>query len=151
MLRRCQGRTVRALVIAVASGCGLAGTLLTVTSTGLRSGEDGGSGKPAARHTFVYGLGSEPSPAVRRAGARAVGAFYAGRAVAEGAGCAACHRFGARGKHGPGAALTRVGSRLNDVDIERVLSHAPAPMPPVRHLARRKREALVQFLADLRG
>lgn len=89
--------------------------------------------------------------AVRSAGRRELDRWYFGRRVASEAGCSACHRIGESGNSGPGVALTRIGARLSEKELEKVLLDAPAPMPSFRGMPRDKLRPLVLFLALLRG
>lgn len=126
------------------------GALLATATIGFHDSNS----KPRQRRQpgrgFVYVLHVQPPASVWRSGRRALTVFYTGRRVAEGAGCAACHRFGRSGKYGPGKVLTDVGDRLSEEQIARVLANAPLPMPSVSHLSAVSEQALVNFLMDLR-
>ena len=76
--------------------------------------------------------------------------FNAGREVAAQAGCLACHKFGHNGNDGPGPHLTEIGDRLPKQAIARTLVNPTAPMPSYRDLPAEKRDALVEFLSQLR-
>ena len=76
--------------------------------------------------------------------------FNAGREVAAQSGCLACHKFGDNGNDGPGPQLTDIGARLPKQAIARTLVNPTAPMPSFADLPQEKRDALVEFLAQLR-
>ena len=76
--------------------------------------------------------------------------FNAGREVAAQSGCLACHKFGENGNAGPGPHLTNIGSRLPKQAIARTLVNPTAPMPSFADLPQEKRDALVEFLSQLR-
>jgi menaquinol-cytochrome c reductase cytochrome b/c subunit len=76
--------------------------------------------------------------------------FNAGREVAAQAGCLACHKFGHNGNDGPGPHLTEIGDRLPKQAIARTLINPTAPMPSYAELPEEKRDALVEFLSQLR-
>ena len=76
--------------------------------------------------------------------------FNAGRDVAAQAGCLACHKFGHNGNDGPGPHLTDVGARLPRQAIARTLINPTAPMPSYAEMPEEQRDALVEFLAQLR-
>jgi quinol-cytochrome oxidoreductase complex cytochrome b subunit len=75
----------------------------------------------------------------------------AGAIVAAQAGCLACHKFGENGNDGPGPELTDIATKLPKAAIRRTLENPTAPMPSYRDLAPEKKNALVDFLATLRG
>jgi hypothetical protein len=92
-----------------------------------------------------------PTPqAVVAQGAEAEAKFNAGRAVAAQSGCMACHKFGHNGNDGPGPHLTDIGARLPRQAIARTLINPTAPMPSYQDLPEEKRDALVEFLSQLR-
>ena len=76
--------------------------------------------------------------------------FNAGRQVAAQSGCLACHKFGENGNAGPGPHLTNIGARLPKQAIARTLVNPTAPMPSFADLPPEKRDALVEFLSQLR-
>ncbi len=90
-------------------------------------------------------------PNVQHAGKRELQEFDRGKAIALALGCAACHRIGESGNHGPGPTLTYVGSKLTEREIRRVLLSPRAPMPSFRGVPRHKLRALIKFLALLRS
>jgi quinol-cytochrome oxidoreductase complex cytochrome b subunit len=77
--------------------------------------------------------------------------YEAGKLVAAQSGCLACHKIGENGNDGPGPELTDVGNELLPGAIRRTLENPTAPMPSFRNLPPDKKEALVQFLAQLKG
>src|SRR5829696_1957481 len=74
-----------------------------------------------------------------------------GKLVAAQSGCLACHKIGENGNDGPGPHLTDVGDKLYPAAIERTLDNPTAPMPSFRNLPAEKKDALVQFLSQLKG
>ena len=66
-------------------------------------------------------------------------------------GCQACHRIGRNGNDGPGPDLTRVGARLSQAEIRRVLVDPVAPMPSFAALGDRKLDQIAASLAALKG
>ena len=91
-----------------------------------------------------------PPPAVVRAGGRKLAEFEQGRTVVAQSGCLACHRIGQSGNHGPGPALTHIGSKLSRHGIEHALIDPTAPMPSFKNLPPAKFKAVVEFLSELR-
>ena len=77
--------------------------------------------------------------------------YEPGKLVAAQSGCLACHKIGENGNDGPGPELTDIGAKLYPAAIERTLENPTAPMPSYRNLPAEKKEALVQFLAQLKG
>jgi hypothetical protein len=77
--------------------------------------------------------------------------YEPGKLVAAQSGCLACHKIGENGNDGPGPELTDIGDKLYPAAIERTLENPTAPMPSYRNLPAEKKEALVQFLAQLKG
>ena len=77
--------------------------------------------------------------------------YEAGKLVAAQSGCLACHKIGENGNDGPGPELTDIGDKLYPAAIERTLDNPTAPMPSFKDLPPEKKEALVQFLAQLKG
>jgi menaquinol-cytochrome c reductase cytochrome b/c subunit len=91
-----------------------------------------------------------PTPAAIVAqGGQTLRTFEAGRQVVAQSGCLACHKIGENGGSiGPN--LTKIGSRLARQAIARTLINPTAPMPSYRQLPPAKRDALVEFLAQLK-
>jgi menaquinol-cytochrome c reductase cytochrome b/c subunit len=77
--------------------------------------------------------------------------YEPGKLVAAQSGCLACHKIGENGNSGPGPALTDVGDKLQTGAIRRTLENPTAPMPSYRNLPPEKKQALVQFLSQLKG
>src|SRR5918997_3081535 len=77
--------------------------------------------------------------------------YEAGKLVAAQSGCLACHKIGENGNDGPGPELTDIGNVLPEGAIERTLENPTPPMPSYRELPVEKKEALVAFLAQLKG
>lgn len=76
--------------------------------------------------------------------------YVYGKDVAANAGCLGCHKFGENGNDGPGPNLTTIGERLPKQAIERTLDNPTAPMPSFRDMEPKQKQALVDFLAQLR-
>jgi len=77
--------------------------------------------------------------------------YEQGKLVTAQSGCLACHKIGENGNDGPGPELTDIGAQLYPAAIERTLNNPTAPMPSYRNLPAEKKEALVAFLAQLKG
>jgi mono/diheme cytochrome c family protein len=77
--------------------------------------------------------------------------YEAGKLVAAQSGCLACHKIGENGNDGPGPELTEIGNVLPMAAIERTLENPTPPMPSYRELPDEKKQALVEFLAQLKG
>ena len=77
--------------------------------------------------------------------------YEPGKLVTAQSGCLACHKIGENGNGGPGPELTDIGLKLYPAAIERTLDNPTAPMPSYRELPAEKKEALVQFLSQLKG
>jgi menaquinol-cytochrome c reductase cytochrome b/c subunit len=71
-------------------------------------------------------------------------------AVAQ-SGCLACHKIGENGNGGPGPNLTNIGDKLPRAAILRTLDNPTAPMPSFEGLPEEKKNAMVDFLSQLRG
>jgi hypothetical protein len=93
---------------------------------------------------------ASPPPTVVHAGGHKLAEFEQGRMVVAQSGCLACHRIGQNGNHGPGPALTHIGSMLSRHGIEHSLVDPSAPMPSFKNLPAAKFKAVVQFLSELR-
>jgi mono/diheme cytochrome c family protein len=74
-----------------------------------------------------------------------------GERVLTGAGCLACHQIGERGSSGPGDSLAGIGARRSSAQIRRALQDHEPPVPAYGRLTPRNRNALVAYLASLRG
>jgi quinol-cytochrome oxidoreductase complex cytochrome b subunit len=88
-------------------------------------------------------------PAVVAAGGETLRTFEAGRQVVAQSGCLACHKIGENGG-AIGPNLTKIGGRLPRQAIARTLVNPTAPMPPYKDLPPAKRDALIEFLAQLK-
>ena len=77
--------------------------------------------------------------------------YEAGKLVAAQSGCLACHKIGENGNDGPGPHLTDIGSKLPKAAILRTLENPTAPMPSFAGMDPKKKAALVNFLASLKG
>jgi menaquinol-cytochrome c reductase cytochrome b/c subunit len=77
--------------------------------------------------------------------------YEAGKLVAAQSGCLACHKIGENGNGGPGPNLSDIADKLPKAAIRRTLENPTAPMPSYRSLDPAKKEALVNFLSQLRG
>jgi mono/diheme cytochrome c family protein len=77
--------------------------------------------------------------------------YEAGKLVAAQSGCLACHKIGENGNDGPGPELTDIGNTLPAAAIMRTLENPTAPMPSYSGLPEKKKTALVEFLAQLKG
>jgi quinol---cytochrome c reductase cytochrome c subunit, bacillus type len=87
--------------------------------------------------------------AVVAEGGQTLRTFEAGRQVVAQSGCLACHKIGENGGTlGPN--LTKIGGRLARQAIARTLINPTAPMPSFKNLPPAKRDALVEFLAQLK-
>ena len=93
----------------------------------------------------------EPPAAVVAQGEDAVDRFEAGKQVVAQSGCLACHKIGENGNDGPGPPLTEIGERLPRQAIARTLVNPTAPMPAYTELPDKKRDDLVEFLAQLKS
>ena len=92
----------------------------------------------------------EPPASVMAGGAEAIRTFEAGKQVVAQSGCLACHKIGENGNTGPGPDLSEIGGRLPRQAIARTLVNPTAPMPAYTELPPEKRDALVEFLAQLK-
>jgi quinol---cytochrome c reductase cytochrome c subunit, bacillus type len=77
--------------------------------------------------------------------------YEPGKLVVAQSGCLACHKIGENGNDGPGPELTDIGDKLFPAAIERTLDNPTAPMPSYRNLPAEKKQALVEFLSQLKG
>jgi menaquinol-cytochrome c reductase cytochrome b/c subunit len=93
----------------------------------------------------------ETPPEVAAQGAQAAQTFEEGKQVTAQAGCLGCHKIGENGNDGPGPPLTDIGERLPRQAIARTLINPTAPMPAFSELPPEQFDAMVEFLAQLRG
>ena len=91
----------------------------------------------------------ETPASVVAAGGETLRTFEAGRQVVAQSGCLACHKIGENGGT-IGPDLTDIGGRLPRQAIDRTLINPTAPMPSYADLPAEKRDALVEFLAQLK-
>ena len=77
--------------------------------------------------------------------------YEQGKLVAAQAGCLACHKIGHNGNDGPGPELTDIANKLPKAALMRTLDNPTAPMPSYSGMPEEKKQALVDFLAQLRG
>jgi quinol-cytochrome oxidoreductase complex cytochrome b subunit len=88
-------------------------------------------------------------PSIVAAGGQTLRQFEAGRQVVAQSGCLACHKIAENGGTlGPN--LTKIGGRLARQAIDRTLINPTAPMPSYASMPAAKRQALVEFLAQLK-
>jgi len=76
--------------------------------------------------------------------------WEAGKQVVAQSGCLACHKIGHNGGT-LGPDLTDIGARLARQAIARTLVNPTAPMPAYNELSEKKRDDLVEFLAQLKS
>ena len=90
-----------------------------------------------------------PPANVVKAGGQTLQTWEAGKQVVAQSGCLACHKIGENGGNiGPN--LTEIGGRLARQAIARTLVNPTAPMPAYTELSTKKRDDLVEFLAQLK-
>jgi menaquinol-cytochrome c reductase cytochrome b/c subunit len=77
--------------------------------------------------------------------------YEEGKEITASSGCLACHKIGENGNGGPGPNLTRIGDKLPRDAILRTLENPTAPMPSFAGLPEEKKQAMVDFLAQLRS
>jgi menaquinol-cytochrome c reductase cytochrome b/c subunit len=77
--------------------------------------------------------------------------YEAGKLVVAQSGCLACHKIGHNGNDGPGPDLTDIGATLPRAAILRTLENPTAPMPSFAGMPEDKKNAMVDFLSQLRG
>ncbi len=93
-----------------------------------------------------------PTPArITAQGGEMLAMYESGKQVVAQSGCLACHKIGENGNDGPGPALTDIGARLPGAAIARTLVNPTAPMPAYNNLAPEKFDAIVLYLAQLKG
>jgi len=92
----------------------------------------------------------EAPPSVVAGGAESQRSFESGKHITTQSGCLACHKIGENGNGGPGPDLSEIGARLPRQAIERTLINPTAPMPSYAELSDKKRDDLVEFLAQLK-
>ena len=77
--------------------------------------------------------------------------YEAGKLAVAQSGCLACHKIGENGNGGPGPDLTDIATKLPKAAILRTLENPTAPMPSFAGLPAEKKNAMVDFLSQLRG
>jgi menaquinol-cytochrome c reductase cytochrome b/c subunit len=77
--------------------------------------------------------------------------YEAGKLITAQSGCLACHKIGHNGNPGPGPELTDIANKLPKAALLRTLNNPTAPMPSYADMPVEKKQALVDFLAQLRG
>jgi quinol-cytochrome oxidoreductase complex cytochrome b subunit len=77
--------------------------------------------------------------------------YEAGKLVVAQSGCLACHKIGHNGNDGPGPDLTNIANTLPRDAILRTLENPTAPMPSFAGMPEDKKQAMVDFLSQLRG
>ena len=77
--------------------------------------------------------------------------YEPGKLVVAQSGCLACHKIGENGNGGPGPDLTEIADKLPKAAILRTLENPTAPMPSFAGLPEEQKDAMVDFLAQLRG
>ncbi len=119
---------------------------MALAGCGGGDGDNGDTARTPSTDTTAMARPPGPGP-----GARPDPQLVAGRRVLEQSGCLACHQIGATGNSGPGNNLEGIGARRTPAQIERALTDSPAPMPSFAALPSARRDALVAYLAALRG
>lgn len=76
--------------------------------------------------------------------------YQYGKEVAANSGCLGCHKFGENGNDGPGPNLTTIGSRMPKQALQRTLDNPTPPMPSFQSMPPDQKQALVDYLAQLR-
>ena len=77
--------------------------------------------------------------------------YEPGKLVVAQSGCLACHKIGHNGNDGPGPDLTDIATKLPKAAIRRTLENPTAPMPSFAGMPEEKKQAMVDFLSQLRG
>ena len=93
----------------------------------------------------------EAPAAVVAQGGEKLATFEAGKQVVAQSGCLACHKIGENGNDGPGPPLTEIGRTSSRQAIARTLINPTAPMPSFADLDDEQLDAMVEFLAQLKG
>ncbi len=77
--------------------------------------------------------------------------YEEGKLIVAQSGCLACHKIGHNGNDGPGPDLTDIANTLPKAAILRTLENPTAPMPSFAGMPEEKKQAMVDFLSQLRG
>jgi mono/diheme cytochrome c family protein len=121
----------------------MATAFLTIASMAFLTYEGANAGSPNQ-------IDMEPPPAVVAAGGETLRTWESGKQVVAQSGCLACHKIGHNGNTlGPN--LSQIGDRLARQAIARTLVNPTAPMPAYTDLPPKKRDDLVEFLAQLKS
>jgi hypothetical protein len=77
--------------------------------------------------------------------------YEEGKLIVAQSGCLACHKIGHNGNDGPGPDLTEIANVLPKAALLRTLDNPTPPMPSFAGMPEEKKEAMVDFLSQLRG
>ena len=77
--------------------------------------------------------------------------YEEGKLIVAQSGCLACHEIGHNGNDGPGPDLTEIANVLPKAALLRTLDNPTPPMPSFAGMPQEKKEAMVDFLSQLRG
>jgi menaquinol-cytochrome c reductase cytochrome b/c subunit len=77
--------------------------------------------------------------------------YEEGKLIVAQSGCLACHKIGHNGNDGPGPDLTEIANVLPKAALLRTLDNPTPPMPSFAGMPQEKKEAMVDFLSQLRG
>jgi menaquinol-cytochrome c reductase cytochrome b/c subunit len=77
--------------------------------------------------------------------------YEKGKLIVAQSGCLACHKIGHNGNDGPGPDLTEIANVLPKAAILRTLENPTPPMPSFAGMPEDKKQAMVDFLSQLRG
>lgn len=77
--------------------------------------------------------------------------YEEGKLIVAQSGCLACHKIGENGNDGPGPELTEIANILPKAAILRTLENPTPPMPSFAGMPEEKKQAMVDFLSQLRG
>jgi menaquinol-cytochrome c reductase cytochrome b/c subunit len=77
--------------------------------------------------------------------------YEKGKLIVAQSGCLACHKIGHNGNDGPGPDLTEIANVLPKAAILRTLENPTPPMPSFAGMPEEKKQAMVDFLSQLRG
>jgi menaquinol-cytochrome c reductase cytochrome b/c subunit len=77
--------------------------------------------------------------------------YEEGKLIVAQSGCLACHKIGHNGNDGPGPELTEIANVLPKAAILRTLENPTPPMPSFAGMPEEKKQAMVNFLSQLRG
>jgi mono/diheme cytochrome c family protein len=120
----------------------MAGAFFTIAAMAFLTYEGANAGSPNQ-------IDLETPKSVVAQGPETLRTFESGKQVVAQSGCLACHKIGHNGG-AIGPDLTEIGGRLPRQAIARTLVNPTAPMPPYTELSPKKRDDLVEFLAQLK-